>query len=54
MAFFQARTDLALEAREYVEDANGELRGIIVEEYEKKDTIIKNLKSYVMLLLVLL
>lgn len=38
MAFFQARTDLALEAREYVEDANGELRGIIVEEYEKKDT----------------
>lgn len=38
MAFFQARTDLALEAREYVEDANGELRGVIVEEYEKEDT----------------
>ena len=38
MAFFQARTDLALEAREYVEDANGELRGVIVEEYEKKET----------------
>ena len=37
MAFFQARTDLALEAREYVEDANGELRGVIVDEYEKKD-----------------
>ena len=37
MAFFQARTDLALEAREYVEDASGELRGVIVEEYEKKD-----------------
>ena len=37
MAFFQARTDLALEAREYLEDANGELRGVIVEEYEKKD-----------------
>ena len=36
MAFFQARTDLALEAREYVEDANGELRGVIVEEYEKE------------------
>ena len=37
MAYFQARTDLALEAREYVEDANGELRGVIVEEYEKED-----------------
>lgn len=37
MAYFQARTDLALEAREYVEDANGELRGVIVEEYEKKE-----------------
>lgn len=37
MAFFQARTDLALEAREYVEDANGELRGVIVDEYEKKE-----------------
>ena len=37
MAFFQARTDLALEAREYVEDVNGELRGVIVEEYEKED-----------------
>ena len=37
MAYFQARTDLALEAREYIEDANGELRGVIVEEYEKKD-----------------
>ena len=37
MAFFQARTDLALEAREYMEDANGELRGVIVDEYEKQD-----------------
>ena len=37
MAFFQARTDLALEAREYVENANGELRGVIVDEYEKKE-----------------
>ena len=37
MDFFQARTDLAVEAREYVEDANGELRGVIVDEYEKKD-----------------
>lgn len=37
MAFFQARTDLALEAREYVEDVNGELRGVMVEEYEKTE-----------------
>ena len=37
MAFFQARTDLALEAREYVEDANGQLRGVIVDEYEIQD-----------------
>lgn len=37
MSFFQARTDLALEAREYVEDANGELRGVIVEEYKKEN-----------------
>ena len=37
MAYFQARTDLALEAREYIEDANGELRGIVVEEYESEE-----------------
>lgn len=37
MAYYQARTDLALEAREYIEDANGKLRGVIVEEYEKKE-----------------
>ncbi len=37
MAYFQVRTDLALEARESVEDANGELRGVIVKEYEKKE-----------------
>ncbi len=34
MAYFQARTDLALEAREFVEDANGALHGVIVEEYD--------------------
>ena len=34
MAYFQARTDLALEAREYVEDANGALHGVVVEEYD--------------------
>lgn len=37
MAYFQARTDLALEAREYVEGANGELRGVIVDEYDKEE-----------------
>ena len=37
MGYFQARTDLALEAREYVEGANGDLRGIIVDEYDKKE-----------------
>ena len=42
MAYFQARTDLALEAREYVEDSNKELRGVEVEEYE-----IKELKMHV-------
>lgn len=34
MAYYQARTDLALEAREYVDEADGSLRGVIVEEYE--------------------
>lgn len=34
MAYFQARTDLALEAREYVEDANGAMHGVVVEEYD--------------------
>lgn len=37
MSYFQARTDLALEAREYVEGANGDLRGVIVEEYDKEE-----------------
>ncbi len=34
MAYFQGRTDLALEAREFMEEADGEIRGVIVEEYE--------------------
>ncbi|MCM1027665.1 MAG: GPR endopeptidase [Roseburia sp.] len=39
MSVFQVRTDLALEAREGIGDANGELRGVNVEEYyrEKED-----------------
>ncbi|MFI3214131.1 MAG: GPR endopeptidase [Eubacteriales bacterium] len=36
MGYFQVRTDLALEAREFVEEADGALRGVIVEEYENK------------------
>lgn len=36
MAYFQVRTDLALEARESAADANGELRGVIVDEYERE------------------
>lgn len=37
MGYFQARTDLALEAREFIEDANGSLRGVIVEEYDARE-----------------
>ena len=37
MAYFQARTDLALEAREYVEDSKQVMRGVEVEEYEDKN-----------------
>jgi spore protease len=36
MSYVQVRTDLALEAREYVEDANGALHGVIVDEYPGK------------------
>lgn len=40
MAHFPIRTDLALEAREFIEEANGEMRGIIVDTYnEASDTI---------------
>ncbi|MBR5577838.1 MAG: GPR endopeptidase [Lachnospiraceae bacterium] len=37
MSYFQIRTDLALEAREFVQGANGALHGIIVEEYVKEE-----------------
>ena len=33
MAHFPIRTDLALEAREFIEEANGEMRGIVVDTY---------------------
>jgi len=40
MAHFPIRTDLALEAREFIEEANGEMRGIIVDTYnDASDTI---------------
>lgn len=39
MGYFQVRTDLVLEARESIDEADGELRGVEVEEYfyEKED-----------------
>ncbi len=37
MGNFQIRTDLALEARESINEAEGEMRGIRVEEYEKEE-----------------
>ena len=36
MSCFQVRTDLALEAREGITDADGELRGVRVEEYRNE------------------
>ncbi len=40
MPHFPIRTDLALEAREFIEEANGEMRGVIVENYsDASDTI---------------
>ena len=39
MGSFQVRTDLALEARESISEADSELRGVSVDEYyrEKED-----------------
>lgn len=40
MANFPIRTDLALEAREFIEEANGEMRGVIVNTYSAaSDTV---------------
>lgn len=40
MANFPIRTDLALEAREFIEEANGEMRGVIVHTYsDAGDTV---------------
>ena len=38
MSCFQVRTDLALEARESIREADGELRGVIVEEWDRKES----------------
>ena len=37
MAGFQVRTDLALEARESIGEADSELRGVSVEEYYREE-----------------
>ena len=40
MANFPIRSDLALEAREFIEEANGEMRGVIVDTYSAaSDTV---------------
>lgn len=41
MAYFPIRTDLALEAREFIEEANGEMRGIIVDTYNDDTNTIR-------------
>lgn len=41
MANFPIRTDLALEAREFIEEANGEMRGIIVDTYTDADDTVQ-------------
>ena len=37
MGIFQMRTDLALEARESISEAESELRGVSVEEYYREE-----------------
>lgn len=41
MANFPIRTDLALEAREFIEEANGEMRGVIVDTYNDADDTVQ-------------
>lgn len=47
MANFQIRTDLALEARERITEADSELRGVRVEEYYKEEEDIQVTKVYI-------
>ena len=44
MSYFQARTDLALEARESISEADGSLHGVIAEETEKSGMHITTVK----------
>ena len=44
MSYFQARTDLALEARESISEADGSLHGVIAEETEKNGMHITTVK----------
>lgn len=37
MNYFQIRTDLALEARESIQEADSSLQGVRVQEYEKEN-----------------
>ncbi|MEG1876206.1 MAG: GPR endopeptidase [Lachnospiraceae bacterium] len=41
MGNYQVRTDLALEARESIEEAEGKIRGVIVSEQYREDTDIR-------------
>ena len=41
MGYFQARTDLAVEARETISEADGSLHGVIVEVQEKEESGIR-------------
>ncbi len=47
MRNFQIRTDLALEAREYITEADSELRGVRVEEYYRKEDDIQVTKVFI-------
>ncbi len=47
MGNFQVRTDLALEARESVSEADSELRGVRVEEYDKEEQDVRVTKVFI-------
>ncbi len=47
MTNYQVRTDLALEARESITEADSELRGVRVEEYYKKEEDIRVTKVFI-------
>lgn len=47
MTNYQVRTDLALEARESITEADSELRGVRVEEYNKEEEDVRVTKVYI-------